>query len=91
MNKNKGDAGNIAGFINLENELTMINLIPTQNKFQFNSVNPPKVFELINCNNCNNERQFDGYVFKLVPVCADCRTEAEVQITRNRIGRRAKR
>ena len=37
MNKNKGDAGNIAGFINLEHELTMNNNKLYQNKFQFNS------------------------------------------------------
>lgn len=37
MNKNKGDAGNIAGFINSENQLTMNKNTPTQNKFQSNS------------------------------------------------------
>lgn len=37
MNKNKGDAGNIAGFINLENQLLMNNDTPTQNNFQSNS------------------------------------------------------
>lgn len=37
MNKNKGDAGNIAGLSNLKTELTMNNNTPTQNKFQFNS------------------------------------------------------
>lgn len=35
MNKNKGDAGNIAGFINLENELLMRNNTPNQSKFQY--------------------------------------------------------
>ncbi len=49
---------------------------------------PPKVFESINCSNCHNERQFDGYIFKLVPVCAECRTEIEVQITGKRFERR---
>jgi hypothetical protein len=37
MNKNKGDAANIAGFINLENITNMKNNTPNQNKFQFNS------------------------------------------------------
>ena len=37
MNKNKGDAGNIAGFIDLDNELLMTNNKLYQNKFQFNS------------------------------------------------------
>lgn len=34
MNKNKGDAGNIAGFINLEHELTMENFTPNTKKIQ---------------------------------------------------------
>ncbi len=37
MNKNKGDAGNIAGFINLENITNMKNNTSNQNKFQYNS------------------------------------------------------
>jgi hypothetical protein len=35
MNKNKGDAGNIAGFIDLDNELLMNNHTATQNNFQY--------------------------------------------------------
>lgn len=37
INKNKGDAGNIAGIRNLGNQLTMENLSTSGNKFQFNS------------------------------------------------------
>lgn len=35
MNKNKGDAGNIAELINLKHKLTMENLTTTENRFQY--------------------------------------------------------
>ncbi len=94
MNKNKGDAGNIAGFINLEHELTMPNLIPTQNKFQFDlflTERPKKVVETIHCCDCHHTRPLDGFRFKLMPLCSDCRTERDLDILSNQIERRAKR
>ena len=42
MNKNKGDAGNIAGFINLENELLMNKNTPNENKFQIPNFDEPE-------------------------------------------------
>ena len=46
---------------------------------------PPKI---INCFSCHHEKEFDGYLFKLVEVCRHCRTESEVLITRKRFERR---
>ncbi len=102
MNKNeKGNAGNIA-LNNLERGLnnkinsngesiSMNNNTPTRNKFQldlFVTERPEKVFPTIKCHNCKNERELDGYLFKLVEVCRECRTESEVQITGKRFERR---
>ncbi len=61
----------------------------TQSVFDFGK--PPKVFQTINCHNCHNERELDGFVFKLVEVCAACRTASELKILSNRIGRRVKK
>ena len=77
---------------NLENELTnTMNYTPTQNKFQLNlfvTERPKKVLEIIHCCDCDQKRELDGYRFGLVPLCSDCRTEREVQITGNRFERR---
>jgi len=44
--------------------------------------------EIIICFACHHEKEFDGYLFKLVEVCRDCRTESEVLTTRKRFERR---
>jgi hypothetical protein len=64
-----------------------------RNKFQLELfvTEQPKILRVIHCSNCSNERELDGYVFKLVPVCADCRTESDLEILSKRIERRAKR
>ncbi len=59
---------------------------PTNNK-KITFGNPP---EIINCFACHHETELDGYLFKLVPVCADCRTERELEVLSNRIERRRK-
>ena len=46
------------------------------------------VVAVIDCNDCNDRAQLDGYRFALVPLCKCCRTERELQITRNRFERR---
>ncbi len=104
MNKNeKGNAGNIA-LNNLERGLnnkinsngesiSMNNNTPTRNKFQldlFVTERPEKVFPTIKCHNCKKERELDGFVFKLVEVCRDCRTASELKNLANQIERRAK-
>jgi hypothetical protein len=94
MNKNKGDAGHIAGLINLENQLTTMNDFTTTNQksqIMFDFGNRPKTLEIINCFGCNQSRELDGYRFKLVPICVDCRTERDVEITNNRFERRQQR
>ncbi len=78
---------------NLENELTVKNFTPTDKKPQlnFNFGRSPKVFETTNCFDSRQERELDGYRFKLVPICAECRTERSLEILSNQIERRAKR
>ncbi len=41
------------------------------------------------CHECGRD-EHAGYRFRLVPVCGGCRTEREVEITRNRFTRREK-
>ena len=60
MNKNKGDAGNIAGFINLENQSTVKNLTTTQYRFQYH------------CSFCACELADDGLRFNGVGACPSC-------------------
>jgi len=60
MNKNKGDAGNIAGFINLEHELTMNNHKPNTIKFQYH------------CSFCACELSNDSVRFNGVGACPSC-------------------
>ncbi len=89
MRNEKAEALTSNGLNNgLTNQLTMSNSTRNQSEFQFDSAIPPKVFQTINCFNCHNERELDGYIFRLVAVCADCRTESEVLITRKRFERR---
>ncbi len=94
MNKNKGDAGNIAGFINLEHQLTMPNHTLTPNIFQLDLFTaascerPKKILETIQCGDCHHTRPLDGYRFGLMPLCSDCRTDREVEITGKRFERR---
>ena len=45
----------------------------------------------IDCYDCKQTARLDGYRFTLVPLCGGCRTERELQITRNRYERRHKR
>jgi hypothetical protein len=75
------------GFNKINKQLTMTNSTQKteikQSKLNFG--NPP---EIIICFACHREREFDGYIFRLVRVCADCRTESEVLITRKRFERR---
>lgn len=40
------------------------------------------------CFDCKRVARLDGYRFSLVPLCECCRTEREVEITRNRFERR---
>lgn len=68
MNKNKGDAGNIAGFINLEHELTMPNLIPKQNIFQYH------------CSFCACELSNDSVRFNGVGACPACNDLAHLWV-----------
>jgi hypothetical protein len=52
---------------------------------------PPKTLETINCFCCERKRDLDGYLFKLVPVCSDCRTERSLEILSNQIELRVRR
>ncbi len=88
LNKKTDVNHNIGFYTELKektNKTTMKKYKPNQNEFQFKSAIPPKI---IICFNCHREREFDGYIFRLVRVCADCRTESEVLTTRKRFERR---
>lgn len=52
---------------------------------------PTKSLGIIQCFECKAEAELDGYRFRFVPLCRCCRTEREVQITRNRFERRNSR
>lgn len=73
------------------NQLTMSNNTRKQPEFQFDSAIPPKVFEIIQCCDCGTQRELDGFRFKLMPVCSDCRTERSLEILAKQIERRAKK
>ena len=65
-----------------------------RNKFQldlFVTEQPKKVLQTINCFCCEQKRELDGYIFKLVPVCSDCRTTRSLEILSKQTERRAKR
>ncbi len=51
----------------------------------------PKILEIIQCFECKTLAEIDGYRFRLVPLCRPCRTQREVEITRNRFERRQTR
>lgn len=68
MNKNKGDAGNIAGFINLEHELLMPNHKPNTIKFQYY------------CSFCARELHDDGSRFNGVGACPACNDLAHLWV-----------
>ena len=79
-----------ASITNINEQLTMKNCNTetqkTQINFDFGS--QPKVFQTIICHICHTERELGGFVFRLVGVCDECRTECEVLITRKRFERR---
>lgn len=60
---------------------------------EFNEPQPkqPRILGIIACFDCKRQAELDGYRFRLVPVCACCRTEREVEIVNNRFERRQKR
>lgn len=75
----------------LTSESTMSKFNTDPNKFQldlFSGEQPKKVLQTITCFGCEQKRELDGFIFKLVPVCSSCRTEREVEITNNRFERR---
>ena len=96
MNKNeKADALESIGSNTPINELiTMPNTTPKKNKFQldlFVTERPKKTLEIIHCCDCHKPRLLDGYRFKLMPLCSDCRTEMDLDVLKKRIERRQKR
>ena len=52
---------------------------------------PKKTLEIIHCCDCHKPRLLDGYRFKLMPLCSDCRTEMDLDVLKKRIERRQKR
>ena len=60
---------------------------------EFNEPQPkqPKSLGIIQCFDCKRQAALDGYRFALVPLCACCRTEREVEIVNNRFERRQTR
>jgi hypothetical protein len=95
MNKNeKTDVCYNIGFNTELNEQTNKNTMNNNNRIQekkqfvFNiGSRPPKV---IICFHCKRETEHDGFVFKLVEVCRDCRTSSELKNLANKIERREK-
>jgi hypothetical protein len=77
---------------NLTGELLMNKYKPTNEKTQakINFGNQPKALETIHCFECNTRAELDGYRFRLVPLCRDCRTERSLEILSNQIARRTK-
>ncbi len=66
----------------------------TGNKIQldlFENEQSKKPLPTIQCCECHHTRPLDGYRFGLMPICADCRTERELEILSNQIDRRTKR
>jgi hypothetical protein len=51
----------------------------------------PKSLGVIQCFECKERAELDGYRYRLVPLCRDCRSERVVEITRNRFKRRQKK
>jgi hypothetical protein len=48
----------------------------------------PRRLTTIQCYECKEFDELDGYRFRLVPLCRDCRTVSELEITANRFERR---
>ena len=65
----------------------------TQQSFNFVKMLPeqPETFDLIECFECKQQSKLDGYRFRLVPLCACCRTKRGVEIVGNRFERRNSR
>ena len=51
----------------------------------------PKSSRIVECFECHLTAELDGYRFRLVPVCACCRTVREIEVTGNRFERRNKK
>ena len=64
-----------------------------QLNLEFNEPQPkqPRILGIIQCFDCKRQAELDGYRFALVPLCACCRTEREVEIVNNRFERRQTR
>ncbi len=65
----------------------------TQPVFEFIEPCPPqpKTLDTIECFECKQHAELDGYRFRLVPLCRCCRTDREVEITNKRFERRMKK
>ncbi len=94
MSKNeKGIATNDAPKTK-SNQSAMKNHTLNQPEFQldlFVTEKTKKSLEEIHCCDCHHTRPLDGFRFKLMPVCSDCRTNRSLEILSNQIKRRAKR
>lgn len=64
-----------------------------QGVFEFSKTNAEEIkfIRVIECFDCHDHAELDGYRFALVPLCRCCRTEREVKITNNRFERRMKK
>jgi hypothetical protein len=51
----------------------------------------PKTVTIIDCFDCKQQSELDGYRFAFVPLCHCCRTERSLQILDQQIERRNKR
>ncbi len=65
----------------------------TQIEFAFDEhatdkTNAPKITRNIQCFECKERAELNGYRFRLVPLCRPCRTIRELEITGNRFERR---
>ncbi len=64
----------------------------TQAEFEFIETQPTsKNLDTIECYECNQDAELDGYRFRLVPLCRCCRTQREVEITNKRFERRMRK
>jgi hypothetical protein len=70
----------------------MKNLTTTQNNYQLDlfTREQPKKLQIILCCDCKQPRELDGYRFKLMPLCSDCRTEMDLEVLSKQIERRAR-